>query len=105
MNAKIRKARPDEYQLSPTVLKARAIAQQQPKWLQTSEDEVVIYQTLHKPNQCAKLQIRGKLSKERYTIDLQHGEVIVIVGTVIFLPEPFNSPFLMEKLFAELADR
>ena len=105
MNAKIRKARPDEYQLPPTVLKARAVSQQQPNWLQTSEDEVVIYQTLHKPNQCAKLQIWGKLSKERYTTDLQHGEVIVIVGAVIFLPEPFDSPFLMEKLFAELADR
>jgi hypothetical protein len=105
MNATIRKARPDEYQLPPTVLKGQTVSQQQPNWLQTSEDEVVIYQTLHRPNQCAKLQIRGKLSKERYTTDLQHGEVIVIVGAALFLPEPLDSPFLIEKLFAQLADR
>jgi hypothetical protein len=105
MNAKIRKARHDEYQLPPTVLKAQAVSQQQPNWLQTSEDEVIIYQTLHRPNQCAKLQIQGKLSKERYTTDLQHGEVVVIVGAVLFLPEPFDSPFLIEKLFAQLADK
>jgi hypothetical protein len=105
MNAKIRKARPDEYRLPPTVLKAQAISQQEPNWLQTLEDEVVIYQTLHKADQCAKLQMRKKPTAERYTIDLKYGEVTVIVGAVLFLPEPSDSPFLMQKLFTELAGR
>ena len=99
--AKIRKARPKEYELPPAVLRARSISQEPPNWLETSHHEVIIFQPFHTLNSNAKLQLRNRLTGKKEEVELQHGAVILVFGGVMYLPEPLDTPILTQRLFIE----
>jgi hypothetical protein len=102
--ANIRKARPEEYELPPTVLRARSASQEPPSWLEISKHEIIIFQPFHTLNCDAKLQLRSKLAGKEHEVELQHGAVILVFGGVMYLPEPLDIPILTQRLFTEPTD-
>lgn len=102
--AKIRKARPGEYQLPPTVLRAQTSSQQPPPWMETSEHDIIILQPLHARHSNAKLKLRNKSTGEADEVILQHNVVIVVFERVMYQPVPLDTPILTQKLFIEPAD-
>ena len=102
--AKIRKAKPEEYQLPPTVLRLHISSQQSPPWLETSKHDIVILQSFHAPHSNAKLKLRNKSTGEADEVTLQHNVVVVVFEGVMYQPVPLQTPILTQKLFIEPAD-
>jgi hypothetical protein len=98
---KIRKPKPKEYELPPIVCMAEATSQQASGWLETFQNDIVIIQPLHNPNDNAKLELQSKLTGEGSKRELKHDEVLLIFGNVRFRPEPLGTYFLMSKLSVE----
>ena len=102
--AKIRKARPGEYQLPPTVLWMQTSSQQPLPWLETSEHDIIILQPLHARHSNAKLRLRNKSTGEADKVILQHDVVIVVLERVMYQLVPLDALILTQRLFIEPAD-